>query len=155
MCQQLCKLSICAGNLHFFHIWNQSLPTSDWALVYRSPFTQQNAMTINLELGKYIFNTSNCQSFAVLEKELWNQLTRKRILLTIEYNWIADFNFLLIRNTTVWLFGDYFYLQFPESATIIGTIFAVYFLKILCYFSCWNCWKKIYRMDLLLISFIF
>lgn len=53
--------------------------------------------------------------------------------MTIEYNWIADCsycNFFLIRNMTVWLFNDfYLYLQFPEFAIIIGTIFAVYFLK--------------------------
>lgn len=58
---------------------------------------------------------------------------KKHSLNTIEYNWIADCsycNFFLIRNMTVWLFnGFYLYLQFPEFAIIIGTIFAVYFLK--------------------------
>lgn len=150
VCQQLFVSYLCRIFALFPH--TESIFTNFWALVYRSPFTQQNAMTVSWTWKMYF------PYIQLPKKELWNQLTRKRILLTIEDNWITDCSYcnsFLIRNTTVWLFIDYLYLQFPEFAIIIGTIFAVYFFKILCYFSCWNCWKKIYRMDLLLISFIF
>lgn len=103
----------------------ESVFTNLWALVYRSPFTQQNARTVSWTL-KILFQYIQLPKFrCLLEKELWNQLIRKSIH-SFKCNWITDCsycNFFLIWNMTVWLFNDYFYLQFPEFAIIIGTIF--------------------------------
>lgn len=80
-----------------------------------------------------ILNLENVFSLHPIAKKRTMKPTDKkkeRILLTIEDNWITDCSYcnsFLIRNTTVWLFIDYLYLQFPEFAIIIGTIFAVYF----------------------------
>lgn len=56
---------------------------------------------------------------------------KKHSLLTVEYNWITDCS-LPSSWLGVWPFDcsmTYLYLQFPEFAIIIVTIFAVYFFK--------------------------
>lgn len=57
----------------------ESIFTNLWALVYRSPFTQ-NAMTVSWTLKIYFQYIQLPKFCCLLEKELWNQLTRKSIL---------------------------------------------------------------------------
>lgn len=112
MCQQLCKLSvqeICTFSMYGIKLY-QPLSLG----VQITFHTTKCYDWLYLELGKYIFSTSNCQSFVVSWKKNYEiNWQEKRILLTIEHNWTADcsyFNCLLIRNMTVWLFNDYLYL---------------------------------------------
>lgn len=58
----------------------ESIFTNLWALVYRSPFIQQNAMTVSWTLRIYFQYIQLPKFCCLLEKELWNQLTRKSIL---------------------------------------------------------------------------
>lgn len=111
-----------------FHIRiQQSLPTSEpWCTDHLS---QNKLLWLYLELWKYIFSISNCQSFTVSWKKNYETNWQEKAF-SVEYNWITDCSYcnsFLIRNMTVWLFNDYLYLQFPEFAIIIGTIFAVHF----------------------------
>lgn len=111
----------------------ESIFTNLWALVYRSPFIQQNAMTVSWTENIFSVLPIAKVLLSLGKRTMKSTDKKKHSLMTIEYNWIADCsycNFFLIRNMTVWLFnGFYLYLQFPEFAIIIGTIFAVYFLK--------------------------
>lgn len=143
MCQQLCKLSvqeICTFSTYGINLYQHlSLCVQ---ITFHMTKCYETDYTLNLE------NIFSIHPIAKVLLHLWKR-TMKPTDKEKDSNWIADCsycNFLLIRNMTVWLFNDYLYLQFSESAIIIGTIFAVYFFKILCYFSCWNCWKKIWSI---------
>lgn len=104
-----------------FALFPHGIFTKLWALVYSSTFTIKKKK-LCLELWKYIFIISNCQSFVVFWKMnyeinwqenafYWQQnLTGLQTVLTsYEYDHL----------TVHWI---YLYLQFSEFDIIIGTI---------------------------------
>lgn len=152
-CQHLCKLSV--QDICTFSTWNL-YQTLSLGVQFNSHNKERK---LCLQLWKYIFSISNCQSFVVFWKMnyeinwqenafYWQQnLTGLQTVLTVISSFLRIWPFDCSLNLSVFTVSRVWHYNRNNLA--------VYFLKILCY-SSWNCWKTIYRMDeYMLISFIF